>query len=376
MIQRIYLDNNATTALDDDVYKVLCEALLLYFGNPSSVHRSGQEAKAALVKARNRVAALLGVSSQEIVFTSTATEALNILLRGYLGSFHSGHVITSNLEHAAIFQTLTSLQTDRLKVSFLTGGQYGAVQPDDVERAIRPDTKLICLMAANNETGVLTDITDIAEIAQRHHIPFIVDGVALFGKQQFHIPPGVSAICFSGHKFHAPKGVGCMVVRKTLKFLPMITGGDQEGGRRAGTENVPAIIALAEAMGRTQESLREAVDQMTMLRDSFEEQLIKKLGKVSVNGQGPRVCNTSNLCFEGIDGEALLIYLDMQGIEASLGSACASGAIEPSRVLLNMGLSRSKAASSLRFSLSRYSTKEEIERAVQVIVDGVQRMRM
>ncbi len=372
---KIYLDNNATTALAPSVSEVFVDCIQSCFANPSSVHRPGQEAKARLIKARNLIASILDVPAHEVIFTASATEAANLLLRGIFGFELKGHVISSGLEHAAVYQTLSQLQSAGVDVSFLDTGSWGAVTPEAVSKAITPATRLISLMAANNETGVLTDIEAIAQIAQERKIPFIVDAVALFGKESFRIPKGVSALFFSGHKFHAPKGVGVMVVRKTLPLTPFLTGGDHEYGRRAGTENVAAIAACAEAMRLAHESIHEISSQMRELRDFFEERLKEELPGIVINGQGPRVSNTSNICFGSVDGEALLMYLDMNSIAASLGSACASGALEPSRVLLRMGLERKQAFSSLRFSLSRYTTKDEIEECLRVLIQGARHIR-
>lgn len=366
-MKRIYLDNNATTALDPQVLKLFTQTLEQCYGNPSSIHSFGQEAKAALIKARQTLADLFGVRSQEILFTATATEALNLLLRGIFAASPHGHIITSKGEHAAVYRTVESLVSQGIEATFLEIGPTGAPSIEALEKAIRPDTRLITLMAVNNETGVISDIEAFADLAVRHQIPFIVDGVALYGKMPFMLHPGVSAICFSGHKFHGPKGVGFSIVRKGLKWTTFLTGGEQEYGFRAGTENLPAIVALAESAKITQHSLDASLLHMHTLRAFFEEQIVSQLPNASINGQGPRVANVSNICFDGVDGEALLMYLDLHGVAASLGSACSSGAIEPSRVLLEMGLSRKQALSSLRFSLSRFTTMEEIEQTIKIL---------
>lgn len=366
-MKRIYLDNNATTALDPDVLRLLTHTLQSSYGNPSSIHSFGQEAKAKLIAARQTLADLFGVRSQEILFTATATEALNLLLRGFFGAIPKGHIITSKGEHAAVYRTVESLQAQGVEATFLDLGPYGAPSIEQLEKAIRPDTRLITLMAVNNETGVISDIEAFAELAARRQIPFIVDGVALFGKMPFTLHPGISAICFSGHKFHGPKGAGFAIVRKSLKWTSFLTGGEQEYGFRGGTENLPAIVALAESAKITQSLLDASLLHMQTLRAFFEEQVLSEFPNAFVNGLGPRVVNTSNICFDGFDGEALLMYLDLHGVAVSLGSACSSGAIEPSRVLLEMGLSRKQALFSLRFSLSRFTTMEEIEQTITIL---------
>jgi cysteine desulfurase len=230
-------------------------------------------------------------------------------------------------------------------------------------------------MAVNNETGVKTDIEAIAAIAQEHKIPFFVDAVALMGKEEFRIPTGVSAMAFSGHKFHAPKGIGFLMVRSSLKLAPLLIGGDQEYGKRAGTENLSGITGMATAIEILRTELPSASKRMEELRNKFEHELMQRLPDVSINGQGPRVVNTSNLAFQGVEGETLLTALDLAGIAVSHGSACASGALEPSRILLNMGCSKEVAASSIRFSLSRFTTQQEIEFCIEAIVKVVLKLR-
>jgi cysteine desulfurase len=371
MYPRIYLDNNATTKPDVEVLARYSGALQSYFGNPSSVHFEGQTAKAALVEARVAIGQKLKVDSHEILFTSSATEALNLILRGIVGFRPHGHIITSNLEHAAVFRTLQSLSKQGQEITFLSGNSFGAVTAEQVLEAIRPTTKLISLMAVNNETGVCTDIEAIAAIAQKLNIAFVVDGVALLGKDPCVIHEGISAMTFSGHKFHAPKGTGVAFIRKGVKLQPYLTGGEQEFGRRGGTENVAAAIAVSLALDMAIQRQAEVSKQMARQRMRFESKILSLYPEAKINGAGPRICNTSNICFSGIDGEALLLFLDLHGLSASMGSACASGTLEPSRVLLNMGLSQDDALSSLRFSLSRDTTDDEIDQAVEIIEKGI-----
>ncbi len=344
----IYLDNNATTQVLPEVLDVILSELSGGPANPSSSHFFGREAKKKLSAARELIAAYLKAKPQEILFTSGGTEGLNLLLRPA-----KEHIITSNVEHSAVYRTL---QGD---ITYLPVGTYGAVTPEAVKAAITDKTTLIVLSAANNETGVKTNIEAIGNIALQANIPFIVDGVALLGKEHFTIPPGVSAMVFSGHKIHAPKGIGFIYVRSNFKLEPLLTGGDQEFSKRAGTENLAGILGLAKAV--------ELINpgKMETLRDYFEDQL---KGKIEINGTGPRICNTSNLSFTGVDGETLLIGLDQAGIAASHGSACASGALEPSRILQNMGLPRPRVLSSLRFSLSRFTTQQEIDTVIQTLL--------
>jgi cysteine desulfurase len=374
-MKRIYLDHNASTPLDPRISNILIKELELEEGNPSSIHFHGQRCRQKLEKSRQVIADFFRVKPQEVIFTSGGTEGASLLLQGVMHRHKGGHVISSGVEHACVFQTLKNLATRDAEITFLPTGQWGSVRPEDVERAILPHTRLITFLAANNETGVLSDIEAIAAIAQRMNIPFIVDGVAWLGKELIHIPPGVSALFFSGHKIHAPKGVGFCICRQNLKLVPLFFGGGQENNRRAGTENLLGIIALAEAVTILGEGQGPMIEHMRRLRDQLEQALLTRLDHVVVNGVGPRVCNTTNLAFLGLDGETLLMNLDMEGISVSHGSACASGALEPSRILLEMGIPLHQARSSLRFSIDRTTTEEEIQRAIAVVIRVVERMR-
>jgi cysteine desulfurase len=374
-MNRIYLDYNASTPLDPHVLKVLVKELEEEEGNPSSIHFHGQQCRRKLANSRQTIARFFKVKPHEIIFTSGGTEGAALLLQGVILQNPAGHVISSGTEHACVYETLKELRKRGTEVTFLPTNQWGAVRPEDVEAAIRPQTCLITLMAVNNETGVMTDLEAIAAIAQRAQIPFVVDGVAWLGKERISIPSGVSALFFSGHKIHAPKGVGFCICRQNLKLSPLLMGGGQEYNRRAGTENLPGIVALAEAIILLEQDQDSMIDHMRRLRDRFEQELLIRLNQVVINGAGPRVCNTSNLAFAGVDGEALLINLDREGISASHGSACSSGALEPSRILLEMGIPLAQTQSSLRFSVGRTTTEAEIQQAVAIIVQVVERLR-
>lgn len=376
MKKRIYLDNNATTYLDPRVLKILINTLSNDMGNPSSMHSFGQESRRKLMKSRDIIASFLKVKANEIIFTSGGTESLNMVIRGLVGIQFHGHIISSSVEHSAVYATLKKMESCGCDVTFLSPGLWGAVTVDAVRKAIQPDTRFIVLMAANNETGVKTDIASIAALALEKGIPFIVDGVAILGKEFFSIPAGISAMCFSGHKLHAPKGIGFAFVRNGVSLDPLITGGDQEYNKRGGTENLPAIVSLAEAISILKTELPISTTNMAHLRDKLEQGLISQLSNVTINGEGPRVCNTTNLSFEGVEGESLLVNLDLEGIAVSHGSACASGSLEPSRILLNMGIPPKTAQSSVRFSLSRFTTEEEINHSIDIIVKVINRLRM
>lgn len=368
MNEKIYLDNNATTPLDPEVLDVMIGELASPPHNPSSIHTFGQEGKKILSEARKKIADFLTVKPSEILFTSSGTEGLNLLIRG---ASKGGHIIGSDIDHAAVFNTLEDLKEKGTEVTYLPMDEYGAPTLDDLKEMIRPETELIVLSAANGETGVKLDLNGFATLAKRNHIPLILDGVALLGKEPFTIPDGVSGMAFSAHKFHGPQGVGFIYLHPSLKLTPLITGGSQEKGLCPGTENLPGIVGMAHALTLLDED--ENYAHLSHLRETFEAMVLEALPDTEINGTGPRLPNTSNLYFPNVDGESLLISLDMQGIAASHASACASGALEPSRTLLNMGYSKERASSSIRFSFSRMSTLEEVEKAASTLISLVQK---
>jgi cysteine desulfurase len=361
-MQRIYLDNNATTALDPRVFK----AMLVDFqgppANPSSAHYFGQQAKAHLQKARQTLASFFQGKPEEIIFTSGGTESINLFLRG-LGT--KGHVISSTIEHSCIHKTLQSLELQGLNVTYLPVTSWGAPLPELLEKAIKADTKAIALSAANTETGVKIDLEAIGEIAHRRGIPLLIDAVAFLGKEPLIMHPGITAVALSGHKFHGPKGVGALYLRSSTKLIPILTGGSQEYLHRAGTENLSGILGLAEALTILSKEQLQITQYLTDLRLHLENGLKRELPDLQINGEGPRISNTSSIAFPGIDGETLLIQLDLAGIAVSHGSACSSGAMEPSRILTQMGLPKKITASSLRFSIGRFNTREEIDLAIE-----------
>lgn len=352
----IYLDNNATTFIDADVMAAMDG---LEFGNVSSMHSFGREAKQKLISCKRSIADMFGMD--EVIFTSGATEALNMVVR----SLPKGaHLITSSLEHASVRESVNTLQ-DRSVTRLDPVEGAGSISPELVEAAIREETKMIVLIAANNETGVITDIEGVAEVAHRYGIDFVIDGVALLGKDIVSLPRGVSGVCFSGHKVHAPGGVGCIVYRSSLKLKPLIVGGAQQRGLRGGTENLAAIVGFQKALDLIDVT---AIEKMRYLRDEFEAKLKHFYPSIVIHGESEkRVSNTSNIAFSGVDGETLLMQLDLNGVAVSHGAACSSGALEPSNILLNMGCSRDVARSSLRFSLSRMTTEYEMDQVVKLL---------
>lgn len=369
-LQRIYLDNNASTPLDPAVADFIVKILPSLQGNPSSSHSFGQTARSLINKAKASIALFLKVKPTELIFTSGGTESVNMAIKSLVANKAPGHIITSAVEHACVIAVCKQLESQGYAVSYLPTGSVGAVQPEAVKAAIRPDTQLIALMAVNNETGVKTDIESIAQIAQERKIPFFVDAVSQLGKEEVRIPQGVSAMAFSGHKIHALQGIGLLYLRSGIKLKPLIIGGEQELGRRAGTENVLGILSLAKAVELLSPPPYKTIES---LRDRFEGVLLKEIPGLLINGEGLRVSNVSNLAFPGVDGEALLMNLDRAGIAASHGSACSSGSLEPSRILLGMGLPLDRVNSSIRFSLSRLTTAAEVDAACAIIVSLVKR---
>lgn len=371
-MRRIYLDNNATTALDPRVFKAMLPEMSGGPANPSSVHFFGQKARALLLGARERCAAFFEARPEEILFTSGGTESINYFLRG-LGE--KGHIITSCIEHSAVYQTLQDLEKWGLKVSYLPVGLWGSPLPEQIEEAIQPDTRAIVLSSSNTETGVKIDLPSIAALAEERGIPLLIDAVATIGKERLFLHPGISAIAVSAHKFHGPKGTGALYLRLPLRLPSLITGGSQEMGRRAGTENLAGILGLTEALEIVKEEQDEITHQLTDLRGHLENGLKREIPDISIHGEGPRISNTSNIAFLGVDGETLLMQLDLAGIAVSHGSACGSGSLEPSRVLLNMGIDRKEARASIRFSLSRMNTREEIDLAIEKTAHIVKKLR-
>ncbi|CAM0117374.1 cysteine desulfurase family protein [Rhabdochlamydiaceae symbiont of Dictyostelium giganteum] len=371
-MKRVYLDNNATTQVDYEVVSCMQEVLLSAPLNPSSTHSFGQEAKHHLTRSRDLIAKFLHVQPKEIIFTSGGTEALNSLIQGFYALDPECHIISSNGEHPAVQNTLIHLQKKGAKVSFLPIGRKGSVEPHAVQEAITPHTRLIVLMAVNNITGVKTDIDQIAVIAEKNTIPFIVDGVQILGKELFKIPKGVSAMAFSSHKIHGPQGVGACFLRSSYKIPPLIIGGGQELGRRSGTENIAGIVGFAKAIDLLHTHLPLATEKMERLKQKLILGIRSFFPQLIIHGEGPFICNTVQLGFPSFDGETLLLQLDLAGIAVSHGSACTSGGLEPSPILLNMGVPPSLARASLRFSLSRFTTEEEIDQTLLALASFIQ----
>ena len=375
MGQRIYLDNNASGQLDPRMIEFITQTLPTLNGNPSSAHSPGRSIRGMVAQARDAIATFLGVKPQQIIFTSGGTESINASIRGIALQKKTGHIITSAAEHSCVHSVCKYLESCGFTVTYLAPGAYGAVMPDQVRAAICADTCLIALMAVNNETGVKTHIQEIATLAKEKGIPLVVDAIAQLGKEKINISEGVAAMALSGHKIHALQGIGVLYVRPGLKLQPLLVGGEQEFGRRAGTENVLGILSIAKAIEILSAEQESSYLRTLHLREYFESTLMKALPHVLVNGEGPRTSNVSNLSFLGVDGEGLLMCLDREGISASHGSACSSGSLEPSKVLISMGLPIERVRSSIRFSLSRLTTEQEIDSACKIIISQVERLR-
>jgi cysteine desulfurase len=375
-MRRVYFDNNATTPVLPEVLEAMRPYFFEHFGNASSIHHHGQETRAAVERARESVAALLGCRSSEIVFTSGGTEGDNLALAGLA---HPGdHVISSTIEHHAVLNSCKHLEAMGCEVTYVPVDGRGVVDPGDVRRALRPNTKLISIMMANNETGVLQPVDEIGKVAGEADVYFHSDAVQAAGKVSIDVKRiGCDLLSISGHKMHAPQGVGAIYVRKGTILQPMFYGGSHERSRRAGTENVPGIVALGKAAELASETLeRGDLARMSAMRDLIEHKIIAEVDATGVNGEGaPRVPNTTNIYFDFIEGEALVIALDLKGLAVSTGAACSSGAIEPSHVLTAIGLPAERARASIRFSLGKQNTPDEVQFALDLLPQTVARLR-
>ena len=379
-MQRIYLDYNATTPTSDPVIERMLEALRTAPGNPSSVHHFGQRAKAVLDDARTSVARLLGADPSEVIFTSGGTESDNLALRGAAGALEATsrrHLIASAIEHEAVLNTITALGRRGWRTTLLPVNASGVVSPDALREAIAADTAIVSVMHANNEVGTIQPIAELAAIAHEHGALFHTDAVQSVGKVPVHVKAlGVDLLSLSAHKFYGPKGVGALWVRREVRLSTPATGGKQERGRRAGTENVPGIAGLGVAALLAGQSMSTESARLGALRDALEQGVLTAVAGTVVNAAGsPRVANTTNISFERVEAESLLIALDLEGIAVSTGSACSSGTLEPSHVLKAMGLSPHRAQSSIRFSLGASTTDGDIARVISVMPRVVDRLR-
>ena len=375
-MHRIYLDNNSTTPVLPEVFEAMRPYFTDQFGNASSIHHHGQHTRAAVEDARESVAALLGCRASEIIFTSGGTEADNLAIAGLVDA--GDHIITSSIEHHAVLLACKHLEETGCEVTVLPVDGRSLVDPDDVRRALRPNTKLISVMMANNETGVLQPVEEIGKIAAEAGVYFHTDAVQAAAKVAIGVNRiGCHALSISGHKIHAPQGVGALYVRKGTRLQPLFYGGRHERSRRAGTENVPGIVGLGKAAQIAKAALDRSDDEkMAAMRDRLQQGILTQVEEAGINGGGaPRVPNTTNLHFDHIDGEAMVIALDLKGLAVSTGAACSSGAIEPSHVLLAMGLRNDQARASIRFSLGKQTVDDDIDVALALVPETVARLR-
>ncbi len=370
------MDANATTPMLPEVFEAMRPWLTENFGNASSVHQHGQHARAAVERARTSAARLLNCRESEVVFTSGGTESDNIAAFGLVKP--GDHIITTSIEHHAILHAAEKLAQRGFEVTFLPVSTGCRIDPDEVRRALRPNTALISIMMANNETGVIQPLEEIGQIAREADIWFHTDAVQATGKIPIDVQAiGCDLLSISGHKFHAPQGTGVLYVRRGTQIEPLFFGGTHERQRRAGTENVPGIVGLGKAAEIAADSVTNgALDRVAALRDKLEKGVLERVEGSGVNGAGqPRAPNTTNLYFNNLEGEALVIALDMKGLAVSGGSACASGAAEPSHVLTAMGLRPERARASLRFSLTKLNTQQDVDDALDIIPAAVSRLR-
>ena len=382
-MRRIYMDANATTPLLPEVFEAMRPFWMEHFGNASSIHQQGQQARGAVEQARSSVARFLHCLNSEIVFTSGGTESDNLALFGVLSNHAApAHLITTTIEHHAVLHAAESLAKDKVEATFLPCTAQGLVEPAALKAAMRPNTKLVSVMYANNETGVIQPIAELAAIAHASGALFHTDAVQASAKLPLDLSAegplkDVDLLTLSGHKIYAPKGIGVLFVRKNVRLSPMLHGGTHERQRRAGTENVACIVGLGKAAELANTWLTTSgPDELAALRDRFEQGILSQVEETGINGAGAaRVSNTSNIYFNYLEAEALVIALDLKGLSVSGGSACQSGAAEPSHVLTAMGLPPARARASIRFSLSRLTTEEEVDEALKIIPTAVARLR-
>jgi len=377
-MRTIYFDNNATTRVADEVYEAMQPYFTELYGNPSSMHTFGGQVGIRIREARECVAALLGCEPGEIIFTSCGTESDNAAIHGALAAVpQKRKVITTRVEHPAVLTVCRDLETHGYTVVELSVDKLGRLDLDELEHQLDDDTALVTIMYANNETGVIFLVEQIAEMVTSRGITFHTDAVQVVGKLPLNLAKSpINLLSLSGHKLHAPKGVGVLYVKKGTRVAPFLLGGHQEGGRRAGTENVPGIIGLGKACELASRHMEDENTRVKALRDKLESRILKTCPDSRVNGdRKSRLPNTTNISFEYVEGEAILLLLDRHGICASSGSACTSGSLEPSHVLRAMGVPFTAAHGSIRFSLSRYNTEEEVDFTIDKMPGIINRLR-
>ena len=378
-MNRVYLDHNATTAVEPAVLDAMLPYFSAEFGNAASIHTVGQRARAAVETAREQVAALIGARPQEIVFTSGGTESDNHAIFGIVRNAPGAtkHIITTAIEHEAVLNTCQALEKEGVSVSYLSVGTSGVIDPEELRDAIRPQTCLITVMHANNELGTVQPLEEIGKIATQNDLYFHTDAVQSIGKILVDVEKlGVDLLSLSAHKFYGPKGIGAHYIRGGTRLRQLFYGGHHQRGFRPGTENVPGIVGLGKAAELARLSLTEDAARVAALRNELEQGLVASVPHARINSaSAPRTPNTTNITFPGIEGEALIIALDMKGIACSTGAACSSGSVEPSHVLTAIGLPAEEARASIRFSLGRHTTQAEIAYALEAVPAAVTQLR-
>ncbi len=378
-MKRVYLDHNATTPVEQEVLEAMLPFLSADFGNAASIHSFGQRARAAVETAREPVAALIGARPQEIIFTSGGTESDNHAIFGIVEAAggHDKHVITTPIEHEAVLNTCQALEKQGISVTYLSVDREGRIDLEALRRAISRETVLVTIMHANNELGTVQPLEEIGRIAAEADVYFHADAVQSAGKLPIDVRSmGVDLLSLSGHKLYAPKGIGAVYIKSGTRLRQLLYGGHHQRGFRPGTENVAGIVGLGKAAEMARRSLAEDAKRVSALRDKLEQGLLARVPDSSVNGgRAPRMANTTNLLFHGVEGEALVIALDLKGLACSTGAACSSGAVEPSHVLTAIGLPPEEARASLRFSLGRHTTSEDIDFALQGVPAAVAQLR-
>ena len=376
---KVYLDNNATTKVDEEVVKAMIPYFSEYYGNPFSLHLFGNETGLAVTQARQTIADILKAKPNEIIFTASGSEADNLAIRGIAKAYkHRGkHIITSTIEHPAVKNTFMDLMEDGFEITMIPVDENGVMIMDEFKKALREDTILVSVMHANNEVGTFQPIEEIAKITKERKIIFHVDAVQTMGKVEIYPEKmGIDLLSFSGHKFHAPKGIGVLYKRDGVRLARIITGGNQEGKRRPGTSNVPYIVGLAKALEMAVSNMKEEWNREETLRNYFEDEVSKRIPEIKINGKGAkRLPGTSSITFKYLEGESMLLNLSLKGIAVSSGSACSSDSLQPSHVLLAMGVPAEFAHGTLRFSLSKYTTKEEIDYTIESLVEIIGKLR-
>lgn len=376
---KVYLDNNATTKMDNEVFEAIVPYLTEYYGNASSLHLFGKETNKAMNESRETIAKYLGCEPNEIIFTASGSEADNLAIRGIARAYKNRgkHIITSPIEHPAIKNTLKDLQDEGYEVTTLHVNKDGVIDVEELKKAIKDDTILITVMHANNETGAFQPIEEIGKIAKENRIIFHVDAVQTMGKVD--IKPkemGIDLLSFSGHKFYGPKGVAALFWRNGVRFGKVLTGGGQEGKRRPGTSNVPGMVGMAKALEISYRDMEAEFKREEELRDYFEAEVLKRIPEVVINAKNTkRLPGTSSITFKYLEGESILLSLSYKGIAVSSGSACSSDDLQASHVLLAMGIAPEFAHGTIRFGLGKYNTKEEIDYTLDSLVEVIERLR-